>query len=172
MARRKRQNRNVTEPITNNINDDGSNNNNTGGINKADLARMITDQITAAIPAIAAQLKADSLNNGDNGSGGSSFTGENGTGCSYKSFISCNPPRFGGTEGATGVIQWIAEIESVVQRSGCTASQTVMYVAGMFLGPVLTWWNSIVYARGRDYLESMTWADFKKLVIKKFCPSN
>jgi hypothetical protein len=105
MARTRRQNRNVTDPITNNNNDEGSNNNNTGGINQADLAKMIADQIAATNPAIATQLKADSLNNGDNGSGGSSFTGGNGTGCSYKSFISCNPPRFGGIEGATSVIQ-------------------------------------------------------------------
>jgi hypothetical protein len=48
----------------------------------------------------------------------------------------------------------------------------VIYVAGMFQGLTLTWWNSIVFARGRDSLESMTWANFRELVIKKFCPSN
>jgi hypothetical protein len=48
----------------------------------------------------------------------------------------------------------------------------VIYVAGLFQGATLTWWNSIVSARGRDSLESMTWPEFKELVLKEFCPRN
>jgi hypothetical protein len=70
------------------------------------------------------------------------------------------------------VIQWLEEIESIIHRSGCAANQTVIYVAGLFQGAALTWWNSVVSAKGRASLEAMTWPEFKELVLKKFCPWN
>jgi hypothetical protein len=39
-------------------------------------------------------------------------------------------------------------------------------------GPTLTWWNSIVSARGTDAVDEMPWTEFKELMIKKFCPRN
>jgi hypothetical protein len=57
-------------------------------MNQANLAKLISDQITVVIPIIAAQLNVDS-NNGNGGGDGSEFTGVTGARCSYKSFISC-----------------------------------------------------------------------------------
>jgi hypothetical protein len=48
----------------------------------------------------------------------------------------------------------------------------VIYVAGLFQGVALTWWNSVISARGRDSLEAMSWPEFKELVVKKFYPRN
>jgi hypothetical protein len=73
-------------------------------MNQADLAKLITDQVAAAIPTIAAHLNVDSNNNRNGGGDASEFTGGTGTGSSYKSFISCQPPKFKGTEVATKVI--------------------------------------------------------------------
>jgi hypothetical protein len=70
------------------------------------------------------------------------------------------------------VIQWLEELESIIQRSGCAANQNVIYVAGLFRGSALTWWNSIVHARGCDGLEYMSWPEFKELVLNKFCLRN
>jgi hypothetical protein len=145
-----------------------------GSMNQADLAKLIADQIAAAVPTIAAQLKADAADNGNNGgsNGGSGmdsgFTGGSGAGCTYKSFLACRPPVFKGTEGATNVIQWVESVEAVIRRSGCAPNQIVTYVTGMFQGPALTWWNSVVAARGADAVDEMLWTDFKEILFKKF----
>jgi hypothetical protein len=60
-------------------------------MNQADLAKLIANQIAAAIPTIAAQQNADS-HNGGGGGDDSAFTGGTGAGCSYMSFIPCQPP--------------------------------------------------------------------------------
>jgi hypothetical protein len=61
-------------------------------------------------------------------------------------------------------------IKSVIRISGCAPNQAVTYTTRMFQGPALTWWNSIVSARGTDAVDEMQWTEFKELMIKKFCP--
>jgi hypothetical protein len=87
----------------------------------ADLAKLIVDQIADSLPIIASQLKADTLDQGNNdGSGGASgadsgFIGESGAWCTYMSFLSCRPPSFKATIGATSVIQLMESIEPVTR---------------------------------------------------------
>jgi hypothetical protein len=97
-----------------------------GSMQQADLAKLIADQIAAAIPTIAAH---------------SGFTSGSGVGCTYKSFLSCQTHTFKGTDGATSVIQWMESIESVIRMSGCAPTQAVTYTTWMFQGPALTWWT-------------------------------
>jgi hypothetical protein len=143
-------------------------------MNQAELAKLIVDHIAAAVPTIAAQLKADAVDQGSGGGSGidSGFTGGSGAGCTYKSFLDCRPPTFKGTDGATSVIQWIESVEAVIRRSGCAPNQVVTYVIGMFQGPDLTWWNTIVYARSTDVVDKMPWTEFKELMLMKFYPRN
>jgi hypothetical protein len=166
-----------TRRTRNNETDEPANTETTiGSINQADLAKLIADQIVAAVPTIAAQLKADVVdkrnNSGSNGGSGinSGFVGGSGAGCTYKSSLAHRPHAFKGTDGATNVIQWIESVEVVIRRSGCAPNQAVTYVTGMFQGPALTWWNSVVSARGTDAVDEMLWTDFKDLLLKKFCP--
>jgi hypothetical protein len=60
-------------------------------MNQADLAKLIADRVAASIPTIAAQLKADAADQGNNGGSGadSGFTGGSGARCTYKSFLAC-----------------------------------------------------------------------------------
>jgi hypothetical protein len=149
-----------------------------GSMSQADLAKLIADQIAATIPTIAAMLKADALDQGNNGgsNGGSGmdsgFTGGSGAGCTYNSYLACRPPAFKGIDGATNVIQWIKSVEVVIRRSGCALNQAVTYVTGMFQCPAFTWWNSIISARGADAVDEMLWTDFKDLMLKMFFPRN
>nr|GEW46980.1 hypothetical protein [Tanacetum cinerariifolium] len=48
----------------------------------------------------------------------------------------------------------------------------VKYAASSFVNKALTWWNNQVQARGREAAIGMSWADFKALLVKGFCPSN
>ncbi|GJX64522.1 reverse transcriptase domain-containing protein [Tanacetum coccineum] len=64
--------------------------------------------------------------------------------CSYKEFMSCQPINFKGTDGAIGLIHWFERTESVFSRINCTEDCKKAY--------------------------KITWVEFKKLLIKKYCP--
>ncbi|GJV74817.1 putative reverse transcriptase domain-containing protein [Tanacetum coccineum] len=56
--------------------------------------------------------------------------------------------------------------------SGCSIDQKVKYTAGSFVGKALTWWNSQIRTLSREVAVSMSWNDFKFMMIQEFCPSH
>ncbi|GJZ54577.1 reverse transcriptase domain-containing protein [Tanacetum coccineum] len=50
--------------------------------------------------------------------------------------------------------------------------QKVKYTAGSFVGKALTWWNSHIRALSQEVAISMSWNDFKFMMIQEFCPSH
>ncbi|GKB11194.1 putative reverse transcriptase domain-containing protein, partial [Tanacetum coccineum] len=71
----------------------------------------------------------------------------NRVGCSYKEFLACNPKEYDGKGGAVVLTHWIEKMEYVHDMSGCSVDQKVKYV-------------------------SMSWNDFKFMMIQEFCPSH
>ncbi|GKC25226.1 putative reverse transcriptase domain-containing protein, partial [Tanacetum coccineum] len=63
-------------------------------------------------------------------------------------------------------------MESVQDMSGCSIDQKVKYTAGSFLGKMLTWWNSQIRTLSREVSVSMSWNDFKFMMIEEFCPNH
>nr|GEZ49256.1 reverse transcriptase domain-containing protein [Tanacetum cinerariifolium] len=96
----------------------------------------------------------------------------NRVGCSYKKFLACNPKEYDGKGGAVVLTQWIKKMESVQDMSGCSIDQKVKYTAGLFVGKALTWWNSQICTLSWEVAVSMSWNDFKFMMIKEFCPSH
>ncbi|GJZ03463.1 hypothetical protein Tco_0536738 [Tanacetum coccineum] len=84
--------------------------------------------------------------NNENANGGNG--GNNG--CSYKTFMACNPKEYDGKGGAIALTRWIKKMESVFDNSGCAENQRVKFVASSFVNKALTWWNTQVQARGRQ----------------------
>nr|GEX16940.1 putative reverse transcriptase domain-containing protein [Tanacetum cinerariifolium] len=85
------------------------------------IAVIIAQQLQNILPQIVTQVTANVNNaNGGDGNGGNN-------GCSYKTFISCNPKEF--------------------DRNG---GVRVRYAASCFVNKALTWWNTQVQARGRE----------------------
>ncbi|GJT38313.1 hypothetical protein Tco_0938178 [Tanacetum coccineum] len=60
----------------------------------------------------------------------------------YKEFISCQPFYFNGTEGATGLIRWFEQTESVFSRSNCAEENRVTFATGTLTDDALSWWNA------------------------------
>ncbi|GJY10671.1 putative reverse transcriptase domain-containing protein [Tanacetum coccineum] len=92
--------------------------------------------------------------------------------CSYKEFLACNPKEYDGKGGVVVLTRWIEKMESVHDMSGCSIDQKVKYIAGSFVGKALTWWNSQIRTLSREVAVSMSWNDFKFMMIQEFCPSN
>ncbi|GJW09081.1 reverse transcriptase domain-containing protein [Tanacetum coccineum] len=64
------------------------------------------------------------------------------------------------------------KMESVQDMSGCSVDQKVKYTAHLFVGKALTWWNSQICTLSRKVAVSMSWNDFKFMMIEEFCPSH
>ncbi|GJR49547.1 putative reverse transcriptase domain-containing protein [Tanacetum coccineum] len=96
----------------------------------------------------------------------------NRVGCSYKGVIACNPKEYDGKGGVVVLTRWIEKMESVHDMSGCSVDQKVKYTAGSFVGKALTWWNSQIRTLSREVAVSMSWNDFKFMMIQEFCPSH
>ncbi|GKA13662.1 reverse transcriptase domain-containing protein [Tanacetum coccineum] len=96
----------------------------------------------------------------------------NWVGCSYKEFLACNPKEYDGKGGVVVLTRWIEKMENVQDMSGCSNDQKVKYTTGSFVGKALTWWNSQIRTLSREVAVSMSWNDFKFMMIQEFCPSH
>ncbi|GKC97717.1 reverse transcriptase domain-containing protein, partial [Tanacetum coccineum] len=88
----------------------------------------------------------------------------------YKEFISCQPINFKGMEGVISLIRWFERTESVCSRSNCTEDYKVKFATGTLTEEALSWWNSFAQPIGIEEAYKITCVEFKKLLIKKYCP--
>nr|GEV10420.1 hypothetical protein [Tanacetum cinerariifolium] len=59
-----------------------------------------------------------------------------------------------------------------VDMSGCSIDQKVKYVVGSFVGKALILWNSQICMLGWEVAVSMSWNEFKFMMIEEFYPSH
>ncbi|GJW65385.1 putative reverse transcriptase domain-containing protein [Tanacetum coccineum] len=112
------------------------------------------------------------VNENVQGNVGNVIVNGNRVGCSYKEFLACNPKEYDGKGGVVALTRWIEKMESVHDMSGCSIDQKVKYTAGSFVSKALTWWNSQIRTLSREVAVSMSWNDFKCMMIQEFCPSH
>ncbi|GJY75775.1 putative reverse transcriptase domain-containing protein, partial [Tanacetum coccineum] len=138
-------------------------NGNVKGVNGGapDFSTIIDQQLQNLLPAMLAQENIRNV-----------LVNGNRVGCSYKEFLACNPKEYDGKGGVVVLTRWIEKMESVQDMSGCSIDQKVKYTAGSFVGKALTWWNSQIYTLSREVAISMSWNDFKFMMIEEFCPSH
>ncbi|GJX86498.1 reverse transcriptase domain-containing protein [Tanacetum coccineum] len=74
------------------------------------------------------------------------------------------------TEGVVGLIHWFERTESVFSRSNCIEACKVNFAIGTLIEEALSWWNSFAQPIGIEEAYKITWFEFKKLLIKKYCP--
>ncbi|GKF12201.1 putative reverse transcriptase domain-containing protein, partial [Tanacetum coccineum] len=82
------------------------------------------------------------------------------------------PKEYDGKGGVVVLTRWIEKMENVQDISGCSIDQKVKYTAGSFVGKALTWWNSQIHTLSQEVAVSMSWNDFKFMMIQEFCPSH
>ncbi|GJW62087.1 hypothetical protein Tco_0111422 [Tanacetum coccineum] len=83
--------------------------------------------------------------------------------------MSCQPINFKGLEGAVGLICWFEQTESVFSCSNCTEDCKVKFATGTLTEEALSWWNSFAQPIRIEEAYKITWVEFKKLLIKKYC---
>jgi hypothetical protein len=147
------------------------------------IADLIAQQISAAIPAIAAAVHArgpqqvPSLGGTphagpDNDQDDDETADYAAKGCTYKVFMGCKPKNLSGTEGAIETLQWLDHVESVLEISDCKETDMVRFASHLFQKGAEQWWKSVLKPRGRYADRKMNWGEFKELVMEKYCPPN
>ncbi|GJZ39125.1 putative reverse transcriptase domain-containing protein [Tanacetum coccineum] len=124
------------------------------GVGRAlDFSTIIAQQLQNLLPAMLAQVG----NQGNVGNQNGNVVNEN---------------EYDGKGGAVVLTRWIKKMENVQDMSGCSVDQKVKYTAGSFVGKALTWWNSQIRMLIQEVAVSMSWNDFKFMMIEEFCPSH
>nr|GEV68406.1 reverse transcriptase domain-containing protein [Tanacetum cinerariifolium] len=80
------------------------------------------------------------------------------------------PKKHRRSEGAVRLICWFECTELVFSRSNCTEDCKVKFATGTLSEEALSWWNSFAQPIGIKEAYKITWVEFKKLLIKKYCP--
>ena len=114
---------------------------------RAELAELISQQINSVMPTIATQIAENvsaTLNTARRQDGGGNANDRN----AYKTFTSCNPKEFYGTEGPVGLLSWFQSMEAVLNIIDCAPVDRVKFAASKLQGRALTWWNLQVTTRG------------------------
>ncbi|GKC07355.1 putative reverse transcriptase domain-containing protein [Tanacetum coccineum] len=146
-----------------------------------DFSMIIAQQLQNFLPAMLAQVSNQGNVGNQNGNVvnenvqenvGNVIVNDNRVGCSNKEFLACNPKEYDGKGGAVVLTRWIEKMEFVHDMSGCSVNQKVKYTAGSFVGKALTWWNSQIRTLSREVAVSMSWNEFKFMMIQEFCPSH
>ncbi|GJX13044.1 hypothetical protein Tco_0204802 [Tanacetum coccineum] len=143
-----------------------------------DFSTIIAQQLQNLLPAMLAQVSNRGNVGNQNGNVvnenvqenvGNVIVNGNRVGFSYKELLACNPKEYDGKGGDVVLTRWIKKMENVQDMSGCSVYQKVKYTAGSFVGKALTWWNSQIRTLSREVTISMSWNDFKFMMIQKFC---
>ncbi|GJV70298.1 putative reverse transcriptase domain-containing protein [Tanacetum coccineum] len=128
---------------------------------QAAIRKLVADSVAAALEAQAANMENTII-----GPREASVARK----CSYKEFMSCQPFNFKGSEGVVGLIYWFERFELVFSRSNCIEDCKVKFATGTLTEEALSWWNSLAQPIGIEEAYKITWVEFKKLLIKKYCP--
>ncbi|GKE96172.1 reverse transcriptase domain-containing protein, partial [Tanacetum coccineum] len=158
-------------------------NRNVEGANRGapNFSMIIAQQLQNLLPAMLAQVSNRGNVGNQNGNMvnenvqenvGNVIVNGNRVGCLYKELLACYPKEYDGKGGAVVLTRWIEKMESVYGMSGCSIDQKVKYIAGSFMGKAFTWWNSQIRTLSREVVVSMSWNDFKFMMIQEFCPSH
>ncbi|GJV95033.1 putative reverse transcriptase domain-containing protein [Tanacetum coccineum] len=146
-----------------------------------DFSTIITQQLQNLLLAMLAQVSNRGNIGNQNGNVvneniqeniGNVLVNDNQVGCSYKEFLACNPKEYDGKGGVVVLTRWIEKMENVQDMSGCSNDQKVKYIAGSFVGKALMWWNSQIRTLSREVAVSMSWNDFKFMMIQESCLSH
>nr|GEW42933.1 reverse transcriptase domain-containing protein [Tanacetum cinerariifolium] len=132
----------------------------------AAIRKLVADIVTTALEAQVVMMESTNNHNRNSGPIKTLVARK----CTYEKFMSCQPFYFNGTKGAVGLIRWFKQTELVFSRSNRPKKNKVKFVINTLTEEALFWWNSFAQpiVVKEDY--KITWSEFKRLLIKKYCP--
>ncbi|GJT13964.1 putative reverse transcriptase domain-containing protein [Tanacetum coccineum] len=131
-------------------------------MSEARMREIIRDQVTTSMNEFMANMNRGAGGAGAGGAGaggaGAGGAGAGGagpveaevTGCTYMTFMKCNPHTFKGTEGAVGLCQWFEKLESVKANRSDARRDKVKFGNVLSRSVALDLWNGRIASLGID----------------------
>nr|GEW37144.1 reverse transcriptase domain-containing protein [Tanacetum cinerariifolium] len=133
-------------------------------MNQAAIRQLVVDSVVAALEAQAANMEnADNTNR--NLKPREALVARK---CGYKEFMSCQPFKFKGSEGALRLICWFKHTESVFSRSNCTEDCKVKFATGTLTEEALSWWHSFAQPIRIEEAYKLSWGNDLKTYVRRF----
>ncbi|GKB82987.1 reverse transcriptase domain-containing protein, partial [Tanacetum coccineum] len=123
---------------------------------QACIKKLVADSVVAALEAQAATRANVDNTNRKTGPREARVARK----CSYKEFMSFQPFNF--------KVQSHCCLHPL--GGNCTEDCKVKFATGTLTEEALSWWNSFAQPIGIEEAYKITWSEFKKLLIKKYCP--
>nr|GEX10419.1 reverse transcriptase domain-containing protein [Tanacetum cinerariifolium] len=133
---------------------------------QAAIRKLVADSVATALEVHVAMMANTKNPNRNSGLRRTPIARE----CTYEKFMSFQPFYFNGTKGAVGLIPWFKRTESVFSRSNCAKKNKVKFAIITLADEALFWWKSFDHPIGVKEAYKITWFEFKRLLIKKYCP--
>ncbi|GJR85686.1 hypothetical protein Tco_0209697 [Tanacetum coccineum] len=73
-------------------------------------------------------------------------------------------------DGAVGLIRWFKRTELIFSHSKYAEKNKVRFAVSTLTEEALFWWNSFTQSIGIEEAYKITWSEFKRLLIEKYCP--
>ena len=80
--------------------------------------------------------------------------------CSFKTFLSCGPTKYEGSENPVVTMNWIREMEQVFKSCECEPELQVRYATRMLKGSALWWWDTVISSTDPAILDLLSWVEF------------
>lgn len=85
-------------------------------------------------------------------------------------FRQMGPPKLKGSEGPLVTEEWIFELERIFEHLDCTDAERVSCAIFQLTEDAGHWWQAQVRLMTRERRQSLTWDEFKEMVMGKFFP--
>ncbi|GJX33593.1 hypothetical protein Tco_0243448 [Tanacetum coccineum] len=92
-------------------------------------------------------------------------------GCTYKSFLNCNPHTFSVIKDVVGLSIWFDKLELVFRISGCANENRVKLSTYTLQGRALTWWNGYFQTMGIDDGDDISGYTDRFYELTAMCPT-
>nr|GEZ95829.1 hypothetical protein [Tanacetum cinerariifolium] len=133
-------------------------------MSEARMREIIRDQVTTSMAEFVANMNretgaagAGGAEAGGAGAGGAGVGGAGPaapeiTGCTYITFMKCEPHPY------------------VFRISDCKEKDKVKFATATLQGRALTWWNGMIASMGIDAANGTPWTEMRKWMTEEFCP--
>ncbi|GJZ31618.1 hypothetical protein Tco_0576665 [Tanacetum coccineum] len=132
----------------------------------AAIGKLVADNVAIALEAQPATIASTNNPNRNSGLRRTHVARK----CTYEEFMSCQTFYFNGTEGAVGLIRWFERTELIFSRSNYAEKNKVKFAINTLTKEALLWWNSFSQPIRVEEAYKITWFEFKRLLIKRYCP--
>ncbi|GJS95777.1 hypothetical protein Tco_0802745 [Tanacetum coccineum] len=106
---------------------------NSGNDENLDIVAIIAQQMQNIIPQIVTQVTNNMNNNNKNNNDNNANNWNGNNGCSYKTFLACNPRDYDGKGGMIALTRWIEKMEYVIDNSGSSRTNKRRSMQAMFV---------------------------------------